>query len=83
MGDRYQWDEPCPKCGANIECYYAESCEMTTARCDKCGAEFGIVMGFKLIERLVFRGKLTDEETKELQKPGKAILTGSWRTPVF
>jgi hypothetical protein len=51
MGDRYSWEEPCPKCGNTIECYYADSCEMTTARCHKCGAEFDIRLSFDLIEK--------------------------------
>jgi rRNA maturation protein Nop10 len=49
MGDRYSWNEKCPKCGRLIDCYYAESCEMTTARCPWCGERYNIVMDFILV----------------------------------
>lgn len=50
MGDRYFFDRPCPKCGRNIECYYAPSCEMTKAVCFGCGTTFEIYPSFDLIE---------------------------------
>ena len=50
MGDRFEWTEKCPKCRANIEVWYAESCGVTTVTCRKCMTLFNIVMGFRLIE---------------------------------
>jgi len=50
MGDRYQWDTKCQKCGATIEVYYAPSCEMTTVKCWGCGTVFDIEQSFHLVE---------------------------------
>ena len=50
MGDRYEWDEPCPECGKTIEVGYAESCEITSVTCWECGWVFDIVMNFKLVK---------------------------------
>ena len=39
MGDRYFWNEDCPKCGVKdgVECYDAPSCYQFSRRCSKCG----------------------------------------------
>ena len=57
MGDKYSWEERCPKCGSLIKCYYAESCEMTMARCPLCGERYSIVMDFKLAPHKVKKGE--------------------------
>lgn len=51
MGDRYTWGQPCPKCGELLECYYAESCGIHDAYCQKCKTEFEIQMCHTLVEK--------------------------------
>lgn len=48
MGDRYNWDTPCPNCGETIAVYYAESSEITDIQCQYCKEEFDIVMALEL-----------------------------------
>lgn len=38
MGDRYFWDEDCPKCNTkqSVECYDAPTCLQFYKHCDKC-----------------------------------------------
>ena len=52
MGDRYHWEEPCPKCGELLFCYYAESCEYTDVTCQHCNTEFDIKLEFVLEEKV-------------------------------
>lgn len=49
MGDNYEWTEPCPKCGAELQCYYANL--FRYVKCDKCNTTFDIIMEFTLMER--------------------------------
>ena len=51
MGDRYEWRQPCPQCGAEMECYYAPSCGFETVVCMICGAEYLISLDLKLVLR--------------------------------
>ena len=47
MGDRYEISLTCPYCGFYDEdVYYAPSCGFLTMKCQKCGNESMIVMGF-------------------------------------
>ena len=62
MGDRLEWTQKCPKCGVDIEVWYAESCGVTTVTCRKCLTLFNIVMGFRLVESSGERPAPTEEE---------------------
>ena len=69
MGDRYQWDTKCQKCGATIEVYYAPSCEMTTVKCWGCGTVFDIEQSFHLVE--------SSGDKASAQEEGKVTPSGS------
>ena len=56
MGIRYEWKQPCPACGAEMECYYAPSCGFTTTVCLICGAEYNITRNF-LLEKKIDRNE--------------------------
>jgi hypothetical protein len=49
MGDRYYWQEPCPKCKEMLDVGYAESCGITSVTCPNCKIKFEVVLDFKLI----------------------------------
>ncbi len=52
MGDRYVWEQPCPKCEDGVvECAYAESCGIHDGHCLKCKTEFDITMTHVLKEK--------------------------------
>jgi len=51
MGDRYTMVRECPYCGEETEGYYADSCEITSARCEHCKKEFNIVLDFEFIKK--------------------------------
>jgi hypothetical protein len=44
MGDRYFWDENCPKCKKknSVECYDAPSCYQFSRRCRECNWTDGL-----------------------------------------
>lgn len=48
MGNRYGWVQMCKKCGAEIECWYAESCGVIGVTCKGCKEEYNIVLAFHL-----------------------------------
>ena len=52
MGDRYVWEEKCPKCkGGVVDCAYTESCLISHGICNKCSTYFDILQHFELIEK--------------------------------
>lgn len=57
MGDRYEFSQKCPKCLKRIQCYYAESCGHTITKCPHCGAEFTMIIDFKLEEKKLITPK--------------------------
>ena len=51
MGIRYEWKQPCPACGAEMECYYSPACGFDSTACLICGAEYMINLDLKLVLR--------------------------------
>ena len=46
MGARYVWDERCESCGTMNAVAYAESCGITSWKCEKCGRKYNIIQNF-------------------------------------
>lgn len=51
MGTWWEFEKPCPNCGAKLECMYGKSCNGETIKCWKCGKVYEIVMEFKLVPK--------------------------------
>jgi len=62
MGDRYEWKEPCPKCGKELLCMYADSCLITSVTCPNCGTTFDLELYFKLVSRKKKRATKSKED---------------------
>jgi len=96
MGDRYSWDEPCPKCGETMSVYYAESCGITTVTCPKCQEKYEIELVFRL--KALSDGRSSVPDYEECASCGEPVLraeafkegrqfyhpdcAGVWRCPV-
>ena len=51
MGDRYEWMDKCPNCGASMRCFYAGSSGISKVKCSDCKKEYELVLSFKLREK--------------------------------
>ena len=79
MGDRYFWTEPCPQCGKPVDCYYAESCDMTDAHCYACGKTWQLAMHLGIVPVDEDRDETRQEYCQECHKPvtGEVLFCSS------
>ena len=51
MGDRFEWMDKCPNCGASMRCFYAGSSGISEVKCSDCKKEYELILSFKLMEK--------------------------------
>jgi len=51
MGDRHEWMDKCPNCGASMRCFYADSCGKNEVKCSDCKKKYDLILSFKLMEK--------------------------------